>query len=143
MKIFVDASVFFAASYSRTGASRELFRLAQAGLLQMVVSEIVLQEVRRNLNAKVPEVLDLFEDLLQAVPHTVVEATEAQVREAVLYTVAKDAPIVAAARAAGVDCLVSLDRQHLVEASHVARQSGLSILLPGDLLEQLKREGRV
>lgn len=139
MKIFVDASVFFAASYSRTGASRELFRLAQAGLLQMVVSEIVLEEVRRNLNAKAPEVVALFEDLLQAVPHTVVDATEAQVREAALYTVAKDAPIVAAAKAARVDCLVSLDRQHLVGVLHVAGQSGLRILLPGDLLEQLKR----
>ena len=37
------------------------------------------------------------------------------------YTAAKDAPIIAAAKHAPVDYLVSLDRQHLVEVSEVAQ----------------------
>ncbi|MCW5858216.1 MAG: PIN domain-containing protein, partial [Caldilineales bacterium] len=128
------ASVFFAASYSATGASRELFRLAQMSVLQLVVSEVVLEEVRRNLKAKAPTVVPLFESLLQAVPHTVVDANEAEVRQVAQYTAHKDAPIVAAAKAAKADCLVSLDRRHLVGVSEVARCSGLRIVLPGDLL---------
>lgn len=139
MRVFIDASVFFAASYSATGASRELFHLAQVGALQLVVSEVVLEVVRRNLKAKAPAILPLFEALLQAVPHTVVDANEAEVRQVAQYTALKDAPVVAAAKAAKADCLVSPDRRHLVGVSDVARRSGLRIVLPGDLLERLKR----
>jgi len=139
MRLFIDASVFFAASYSGTGAARELFRLAQQGRVELVVSEVVLEEVRRNLLVKAPLLAPVFGELLQAIPHTVIDASVEQVQEAATYTALEDAPIVAAAKAAGVDCLVSFDRQHLVESTEVAEQSGLLILVPADVLALLRR----
>lgn len=53
IRAFVDASVLFAASYSATGASRELIRLAFQGKVELVISDDVLEEVRRNLAAHV------------------------------------------------------------------------------------------
>ena len=52
IRVFVDTGVFFAASYSSTGASRELIRLTFQGQVQLVISDDVLEEARRNLAAK-------------------------------------------------------------------------------------------
>lgn len=49
MRVFVDASVLFAASLSATGAARELIRLSLQRRLTLVVNELVLLEVERNL----------------------------------------------------------------------------------------------
>ena len=49
-------------------------------------------------------------------------------------TAAKDAPIVAADLRAGVDYLVSPDRQHMVGVPIIADRSRPEILLPGELL---------
>jgi hypothetical protein len=42
IRAFVDTSVLFAASYSSTGALRELIRLAFQGQVQRVISDDVL-----------------------------------------------------------------------------------------------------
>jgi len=52
IRAFVDASVLFAAAYSETGASREIIRQAIRGKIQLVASQLVLEEARRNLQAK-------------------------------------------------------------------------------------------
>jgi len=57
MRVFLDASVLFAAAYSATGASREIIRRAIRGQIECVVSDLVLEEARRNLGAKAPEAL--------------------------------------------------------------------------------------
>jgi len=71
-----------------------------------------------------------------------VRPTRREVEAAMEYTAAKDAPIIAAAKHAPVDYLVSLDRQHLVEVSEVAQGSGLTIVLPGEFLEEVRRRTR-
>ncbi len=61
---------------------------------------------------------------------------------AATYTFLKDAPIVAAAKKATVDYLVSLDRKHLVGVQEVAQGSGLTIVLPEALLDAIRRQQR-
>ncbi len=140
IRAFVDTSVLFAASYSSTGASRELIRLAFQGQVQLVISDDVLEEARRNLAAKLPEALHLFEQILELIPFEVVTPTTEEVQVAATYTDYKDAPIVAAAKRAQVDYLTSLDKRHLVGVPEVAHGSGLKIVLPHELLTVIRQQ---
>ena len=142
-KVFVDASVFFAACYSRTGSSRELFLRAIGEEITIVVSSHVLIEVERNLAQKAPAAIAAFRELVDLVPAEVVERPSLeQIQQAAAYTELKDAPIVAAAIKAGVGYLVTWDRRHLIDDPNVASGSGLLILTPDDLLAQVRRENR-
>ncbi len=140
IRVFVDASVLIAASYSPTGASREIIRQAIRGNVTLIASELVLEETRENLRAKAPEALVSLEQILDIVPFELVQPTEQQVLQAASYTALKDAPIVAAAKRARVDYLVSLDRRHLVGVPEVAQRSGLKIVLPEELLKEIRQQ---
>lgn len=140
IRVFVDASVLFAAAKSETGASREIIRLAIQGKVRLVASQFVLEEVRRNLKAKAPEAVAAFDDFLNAVSFELVKPTKREVEAAMEYVAAKDAPIIAAAQRAQVDFLVSLDRRHIVDVFEVKRRSGLNILLPVELLAEIRKQ---
>ena len=140
IRAFFDASVLFAASYSPTGASRELIRLAFRGKVQLVMSDDVLEEVERNLAARYPDTLDLFHLIVEVIPFDIVTPTPEEVQHAATYTEDKDAPIVAAAKRAKADYLTSLDKRHLVGVPEVAQRAGLKIVLPRDLLEEVRRQ---
>lgn len=139
MRAFLDTSVLFAAAYSETGASREIIRQAIRGTVGLVTSPLVLEEARRNLQAKAPEVLSDLERLYEAVGFEIVRPTVRDIKVATRYVVPKDAPIVAAAKRAQVDYLVSLDQRHLVGQSDIAQRSGLKIVLPDELLEKIRQ----
>jgi len=141
IRAFIDTSILFSACYSSSGASAEIIRENLRGNIGLVISALVLEEARRTLAQKVPQALPLFTQLLEAVPFEVVRPTKREVLAAATYTELKDAPIVAAAKAAQVDYLVSLDRRHLVGVEAVSQQSGLAIMLPDDFLSQLRRQG--
>jgi putative PIN family toxin of toxin-antitoxin system len=137
-RVFVDTSVFFAACYSQTGASFEIFRLALNEALQLITSDYVLEETRRNLAAKSAEDIVRFWDFLDLLEFDKANPSVKDVLEAAQYTDAKDAPVVAAARQAGADYLVSLDRRHLVGQPVVAQRAGLKIVLPEVLLREIR-----
>lgn len=138
-RVFVDASVLFAAADSPSGGSREIIRRGLQRELVLVISDFAIEEARRNLTAKRPDAVPALESVLEAVPFTIVDATTRQVRAAAAYTELKDAPIVAAAKRARVQYLVSLDRKHLVGNATIEQRSGLRIVLPKTLLTALRR----
>ncbi len=140
-RVFVDSSVLFAACFSTTGASAEVIRLGIRGEIALFVSDVVLEETRRNLTdlpRRAEEAVMQLDRFLENADLTEVRATKRQVQEANKYTVLKDAPIVAAAKKARVDFLVSLDRKHLVGVAEVARRSKLRIVLPEELIKHLR-----
>ncbi len=141
-RAFIDASVLFAASYSSAGASREIIRLAFQGEVQLVISDDVLREAEKNLALKYPIAVAVLHEVVEALPLDEVVPTAEEVQQAASYTAAKDAPIVAAAKKAGVDYLVSLDRRHLVGIPQVAQRSGLRIVLPEEFLAEIRRRER-
>jgi len=140
IKLFIDASVFFSACYSEKGASFEIFRLALRGEIQLAISEYVLQETERNLARKSPQDLPRFRDFLDNLSLEVVRPSRSEVLQAARYTELKDAPIVAAARRAIADYLVSLDRRHLVDRQEVTEGSGLTILVPEEALRKIHQQ---
>lgn len=141
-RAFVDTSVFFSACFSSRGASHAILQECLRGNVTLVISDVVLDEVRRNLTANPagPRLVAVFQHFLGAVPFEVVQATKRQVQQAARYTALKDAPIVAAARRAKVDYLASLDRRHLVGVDVVARDSGLKLVLPEELLRAIREQ---
>jgi len=138
MRLFLDASVLFSAALSERGGAFRIMELGYDGQVELVVSELVLEEARRNLAAKAPQALPAFETFVLAAPFAVVEATRAQVVAMARHTVLKDAPVVAAAKRARTKCLVSLDRKHLVGNKALEEAAGFPILTPGDALAQLR-----
>lgn len=138
IRAFVDASVLFAACYSETGASREILRYASRDEVTLIISDVVIEEARRNLGKKAPRAMPSLDQLLESTPFDIVEATHEQVLRAYEYTELKDAPIVAAAIRAGAAYLISLDREHLVGVPEVAMHSGIIIVLPGSFLQIIK-----
>lgn len=141
IRAFIDASVLFAAAYSSTGSARDLINLGLEQKVVLVLSSHVTGEVQRNLSRKHPERLSTFDQLLETANfEEVVKPTREEVLEAARYTALKDAPIVAAAIKAKCSHLVTYDRKHLIDPPQVAQQSGLHILIPTDLIQQLKSE---
>ncbi|HKP51924.1 MAG TPA: PIN domain-containing protein [Chloroflexia bacterium] len=141
IRAFVDSSVLFSACLSTTGASREVLREGAIGNVMLVISEDVVDETERNLLKKRSDALPVLYNLLSFFDIEVVNPTAQEVSEAAQYTMYKDAPIVAAAKKAGTTYLVSLNRRHLVGVPEVSAGSGLSIVLPEELLRQI-REGQ-
>lgn len=139
-RLFLDASVLFAAALSERGGARALMDLGYAGQVELVVSDLVLEEARRNLAAKAPLAIPAFETFLRSAPFVVVDATRAQALAMAQHTVAKDAPVVAAAKRARAQCLVSLDKKHLVGKPALEKAAGLRILTPGSALALLREE---
>ncbi len=107
-----------------------------------MISSFVLEETERNLAAKSPEDLQRFEDYKANIAFEIADPSSAEVWEAASYTELKDAPIVAAAKRAQVDFLVSHDRRHLVGIRAVSEGSGLAIILPDELLRPIRGEQR-
>ena len=116
IRFFIDASVLFSAAYSAKGYSRDLFTLAAAEqpLAGLVASEDVLIETRRNIAYSAPEKLATLERLFGAVHFEIVSPARRSVIGAAQLVAFKDAPIVAAARKARVDALVTFDDKHLL-----------------------------
>jgi len=140
-RVFLDASVLFAASYSKTGSSRALFREAIRGKIKIVVSPHVLMEAERNLAQKAPGALPALYELSDLVAAQVVEKPSMEeLMHATTYIELKDAPIVAAAVKAEVDYLVTWDRRHFIDDPKVAEKSGLTIVTPDKLMTSLKGE---
>jgi putative PIN family toxin of toxin-antitoxin system len=140
-RVFLDASVLFAAVYSTTGSAHDLVLLAVADQVQVLISQDVMDEVERNLTKKVPEKIDTLHQLMQLIePEMVNDPTTAAVQATAEYVAAKDAPIVAAAIAAQPDYLVTYDRKHLLEPPEVAQRSGLTIVTPDIVITAIQED---
>lgn len=138
LRFFLDASVIFAMGYSRTGASYELFVLARNEKIALLTSKYALDEVLRRVNTKYPERLQDFEELHEDKVLQIVESEETELDAAQLCVADPyDAPIIAAAKRAKADGLVSFDRKHLHTPS-VEKYIGAPVITARDALEMLR-----
>ncbi len=134
MRVFLDANVISAAAHWPQGRARALFRLAAAGRCELVASPHVIQEARRNLGLKSPRGAVAVDSLLEGV-EKVAEARPQMVESAAGHDLQdSDAPILAAAIAAGADLLVTGDRIHF---GHIFGQEvgGVRIASPAEALK--------
>jgi predicted nucleic acid-binding protein len=136
VRVFVDANVISAAAHWPQGRARALFRLAAAGRCQLITSEHTILEAHRNLVLKSPQGAEALDALLESVER-VVEAGPRTVESAAGHGLQdSDAPILAAAIAAGADFLVTGDRTHF---GHLfgSEVGGVRIASPAEALEAI------
>ena len=136
-RLFIDSSVLFAAAYSRTGHARDLVLMAVRGEITLVVSQLVLEETRRNLAESAPDRLIILDYITAGIPFEIVKPTKREVIAAARRVVLKDAPIIAAARKARVDHLVTLDKKHLLGKPELAEYVRAPIVTPQEAFERL------
>ncbi len=137
-RIFVDSSVLFSAANSAKGHSRDLMVLSANGEVNLVLSDFVLEETTRNLSQLKQPPLAELELLLVNANIEVVEINKEAVLNAGRHVVLKDAPIIAAAKFARVDMLVSLDKKHILNRPELETYIKASILTPAEAIQKLK-----
>ncbi len=140
-RVFLDSSVLFSAAYSRHGHAYDLLLMGVRGEITLLASQLVLNETRRNLADHAPDKLDLLNLALEQIPFELVRPTRREVAAAAKRVALKDAPIVAAARKAKVDFLVTLDKKHLLGRPALEAFARAAIVTPKDAVAQLSGRG--
>jgi predicted nucleic acid-binding protein len=117
-RLFLDASVLFAGAYSPAGGSGWLIRIALHGFVQARTSTVVLQETERNLVSKAGfEALPVHRRQLENPSIQIVPVPPPPALAQFTPTFFEDDHVVAAAVAAGVDYLITLDRKLIARAT--------------------------
>jgi len=138
MRLFLDTSVLLAASGSKNGASREIFRLASLNQWTLTTTPYAVEEVRRNLShfpagagadwIRLRGELLLMDDVFT-------------LNRPAVFAPAKDRPILFSALA-WADVLLTLDRSDFETLLGKAFY-GLAILTPGKFLFRERAAGQL
>jgi uncharacterized protein len=137
-RIFLDSSVLYAAAFSASGPARRLILKGMEGSIALSLSDLVLEETKRNLTKNAPSALPYFTILADLLSPFITNPTKVQVLKAAQIVHLKDAPIVAAAVKANADYLATHDVKHLLShAQAIADAYVITVLTPADLLSVL------
>lgn len=136
-RIFLDTSVIVSAVLSDTGGARKLFRLGEAGVIQLIVGPNVLREceevVRRKLPTSLPALAYLLElGLVEIAPQPLDDSID-QAKAIVAY------PPDAYVLAAEPDWFVIHDKEHFLKIRQDSRLP-FQVGTPGDLIQALENE---
>ena len=134
MRIFLDANILFSAAKT-DGALRRLIRLLRAKGHECWADGYVLEEARRNLEAKAPEGLQALELIVAGIKLADAHPADAGPNIPVQLP-EKDRPVLAAAVRLGCEALVTGDRSHF-GALYGKTVAGVAIHSPRSLAEAL------
>lgn len=111
LSCFIDSSVLFSATNSPTGDSSKIFTKN----LELVVSAVVLTEVERNVRKKLASYhLNRFFLLVDKLTILNQIPNQRQIEEAKKVIAEKDATILASAKLAKSQILITLDQKHFL-----------------------------
>jgi predicted nucleic acid-binding protein len=138
-RFFLDSSVILAGVASLVGASHALLVLGEVGFVRLVTLPYVFEEVERNLSKKLSRAVPRYQQIRlsihwELVPNPPLE----QVKRWSSVLPAKDAPVLAAAVSASPSRLVTLDTKHFIDSENVAQESGLVIVTPRLLVQDIR-----
>jgi predicted nucleic acid-binding protein len=141
LRIFLDTSVIFAAVLSETGGARKLFKLGEAGVVQLIVGSNVLRECEEVLRRKAPATLPTLAYLLElGIVEITTQPTDGFIEQATAIVAYKpDAYVLAEAICAKPDWFITHDKTHFLS---VNPNSSLEFRIgtPGDLIRSLEDE---
>lgn len=129
MRLFLDTSVLLSASGSEKGASRFIIDEAKKRRWQLVSSNYCREETLRNLPKIGEDAETYFSSMLRKRIKWVNDAWSSE--SILLYSKAKDKPVLLGALAAKSDYLLILDRVDF-EGRLGKQFYGMSIRTPGD-----------
>jgi len=133
-RIFFDTSVYIAALLSPNGAAGELVRLAEAGVIRMIVSEEVIVEADRVLAEKFPELVQESRKLWQHLhPEIAPNPQASQIKPFLTKLPKADASILCAAHLAKVSVFVTWNTRDFMVPG-VSSLVDFPIVVPADCL---------
>jgi len=139
-RIFIDSSTFVPAAYSERSPARALLTAAQNQQVTLIISPLVLSETERALRNKLPQALPYFEYAVSIIPFERVQPTAKDLAQAEGVTIDPfDVPIVAAAKIAKVDALVSYNIKHLF-TKQVSDYIGAPVLTDAQMMRLIREE---
>ncbi len=131
--VFIDSSVLFSAVNSPTGGSAKLFTLES---FRLITSKLVLTEVERNVRKKLLDYhLERFFVLVEKLSIIDIPIESALIKKVERIIVQKDTVILAQAKQARIDFLVTLDRKHFFNDEVYVFIKPTKIITPKDLLK--------
>jgi predicted nucleic acid-binding protein len=134
ISIFCDADVLIAGAASTTGASHILLQLGELTLVKCVTSQYAINEVERNLSAKLPAAITPFRLIVKAAVTIVSPASSSLVHSMAGEAHPKDVPILAAAIASKADFLATFNVRHFYP-----RKIPPLVRRPGELVAHIRR----
>ncbi len=122
------------------GGSALLLECCRKGLVEGIVSRLILLEAERNIRKKLPpSALNRFHRILEEISlHVVAPPTPEEVRLYQGLIHEKDAPILAAAIASRATHLVTLDQRHFMTEKLRKAHLLLSIVTPRDFFQAVR-----
>jgi predicted nucleic acid-binding protein len=136
LKLFLDSSVLFTAVNSPVGGSAKLFTLRD---IKLFVSKIVLQEVEKNVRAKLHGYhLDRFFMLVDKLSIIDQIPSEEHILMAKKVTAEKDAVILAEAKNSNCDYLITLDKKDFLQEKVFNFFKPKKILTPKMFFEEME-----
>ena len=131
--VFVDSSVFFTAVNSPTGGSSKLFTIKN---IDLMVSPLVLVETERNVRGKLHSYqLERFFKLVALTQVIDQKPALKLIKKARTIIAEKDSVILAEAKLAKCDFLVTLDKKHFLNEKVANFLKPTIALTPKDLIE--------
>ena len=115
MRVFIDTNVLISAALFPSGAASRAYLKAVSVPCDPVVSDYVIDELRRVFSRKFPQRMKALDAFIAALSSTVsiVVTPEGKMSDEAQVRDVNDRPILRAARAAGVDVLVTGDKDFL------------------------------
>jgi predicted nucleic acid-binding protein len=135
-KVFLDTSALFAGLWYDIGGARQALKLAEAGLVVLVISPQILSEIENNLRRKAPELLGKLAVLLDRVGLVLTAtAPESRYESALALTHHPGAGrVLADTWESRVDYFVTLDRQYFLDNKDLRAALPFPLGTPGDFL---------
>jgi putative PIN family toxin of toxin-antitoxin system len=138
IRVFLDTNVWFSGIYSSKNAPSIILRHFVEGRIQVVISQLVLDELVRTLRLKFPQGMPALNSLLTNSKIEIIEDPElAEIQPWAEILDFADAVIFSAAVSSGVEIFVSGDNQFLKNPK-LNKQSGLHIYSPAAFLKRLE-----
>jgi len=115
-RIFLDTSVIFAAVISKKWGARKIFRLGEAGVIDLVISPCVLRESEQVVRRKVPTSLPILAQLLDVCNLEIVMVSNDELIEQAkkIMDYQPDIYVLAEAMNTSVDWFITHDKKHFL-----------------------------
>ena len=138
-RVFFDTSVYIAALLSPSGAAGELIRLAEAGVLRMIVSEDVITEADRVLATKFTDLIQESRKLWKHLnPEIAPEPTANQIKPFLEKLPKGDAAILCVAHLAKVEAFVTWNTRDFMTHDVFSLVEFL-VVVPADCLVLIRK----
>ena len=112
-----------------------MLQLSEIGLIELIVSRQVIVEADRNIEEKLPEMLNEYREFIKLLaPVLVDDPLQKDVAKYLTVINSDDAPILASAVISDADFLVTWDRRHFI-GKNIHIYSSLKIVTPGEFFE--------